>query len=254
MNTIINPPPGIYQLTVNCCKCGRELTLPTEADMSDPRTAEMTQRFMRLVACQQCYGEATSRSEHHKMLNRATAWNEICPIGFRDTQAHMLPSPTKLQRTLNWQYGPKGLMLYGESRMGKSRCAWKLCEREYIKHGRDLQAIDYKFGHIYAAKISVSGGACYQWLDELMQAPILLADDVFKIKLTEAAETALFAMITDRTENRRPIIMTVNGTSETLSDRISSERREPMIQRLKEFCEPICFGEPKPSETSEFDE
>ena len=61
-------------------------------------------------------------------------------------------------------------------------------------------------------------------------------------------------MITDRTENKRPIIITINGTSETLAERISPERREPMIQRLKEFCEPIGFGELKPSEISEFDE
>src|SRR5689334_16698233 len=57
------------------------------------------------------------------------SWKQLCPPGYQDTSIERLPNASKFRDVLGWTYGPKGLILLGPTRSGKTRSAWKLLER-----------------------------------------------------------------------------------------------------------------------------
>ncbi len=81
----------------------------------------------------------------------------------------------------------------------------------------------------------------------LIQDPdLLLLDDVFKGKLSDGLEQAIYSIISLRTENEKPTILTLNDVGETLLARMSPDRGPALVRRLREFCEMISFTKPTP--------
>ena len=234
-------PPGAYPITIHCCKCGAPIDTHSEVNMSDPATAALVERIMRLTVCATCQEDVENQHHKRKLRERYAEWKSVCPSAFLETKRETLPKPHKFDQAMAWTYGAKGLCLHGASRGGKSRTAWKVCEREFVHKEREVRAVDCTFGSEYAAKAKVSSLLVWEWMEELTKVPLLLADDVFKIKLTDAAELALFALVNSRTENSLPIILTTNDTGETLKKRLSPDRAEPLYQRIKEFTTAISF-------------
>ena len=66
-------------------------------------------------------------------------------------------------------------------------------------------------------------------------------DDIFKVKLTDSFENAIFTIIDQRINNLRPIIATTNDVGSTLAGRMSQDRGEPIVRRLREACKAIVF-------------
>jgi len=58
-------------------------------------------------------------------------------------------------------------------------------------------------------------------------------------------EAALFTIIAQRTEQRRPIIATLNDTGASLANRMSGDRGDALVRRLydrlSDFAEAIAF-------------
>lgn len=167
-------------------------------------------------------------------------WKAICPPEFIETDPAKLPAPRKLEEALKWEYGPIGLMLHGDTRKGKSRIAWQVARREF-KAGKSIKALNASSGIRYAALYTQSTANAERWFDFAASCDLLILDDVFKVKLTEAFECALFGIICERTEHRRPFIVTMNDTGDTLLSRLSQDRGASMIERLREFCKIIRF-------------
>lgn len=182
---------------------------------------------------------ATREAEDFRRA-QAELWASRCPRLFQTTARDKLPLPDRLERVLDWEYGPMGLMLYGASGKGKSRCAWELIKREFLA-GRDFKTFNSMGGVEFAATYGKSSEEAQEYIQGMAQAPILFLDDPFKIKLTEACEAMLFAVVNDRTERMLPIIATLNDTGESLGARMSHDRGLPIIRRFKEFCRPIQF-------------
>jgi len=196
--------------------------------------------------CEPCawiQSEATSRREVERCnaLRAASEKKDIRPPMFRDTEAHRLPHPHVLQRVMAWTFGPIGLTLHGETGGGKSRCAWMLAQREHLA-GKRVWGLNSASGFDYAAQFHESPAVAKEWIDRMISADVLLLDDVFKVKLTESFECALFAVVTMRTEDGRPIIATTNDTGDTLIARMSADRGAPMIRRLRDYTKAIPFG------------
>lgn len=172
--------------------------------------------------------------------NRRGRWEDLCPQSNRETLPHKLPRPLLLQRVLTWQFGPRGLVLHGETGLGKTRCAWLLVKREW-ETGRKFRALDCTAAFNYGALFGESAAAAACWVDQLITVDLLLLDDVFKVKLTDSFEQALFAIIAKRGEWNRPIIATLNDTGDSLRERMSPDRAVPMIRRLRENCDAVAF-------------
>jgi len=131
-------------------------------------------------------------------------------------------------------------MLHGPTGAGKSRCAWLLLKREF-EAGRTVGALNSTAGLTYAAKYGDSATEVARWIDRLTGVDLALLDDVFKCKLTDSFEAAVFTIINERTEHRLPIMVTTQDTGRTLLERLSPDRGEALVRRLREFCEDFPF-------------
>lgn len=220
--------------TRDCRECGQPFELPP--------FSLMVKFVFVCPICSERHAEADQRKlSEAAPLRRAEAWKRLCPPAFIETEPHKLPSPGKLQRVLQWHYGSRGLVLNGPPGTGKSRCAWELMKREFVT-GRKIEALDCRFSFEYAARYGESPADLVAWMDRLMQADVLLLDDVFKCKLTASLESALFAILNFRTERKLPVILVTNDTGDSLNTRISEDRAGPMIRRIREFAETITFS------------
>lgn len=241
---------------LNCRDCGRPITTVSETDLDmdmqvkvagkwgsyDLRTVKPFVPLKNMIVCNPCADKRISARAEGVAKSRKQLWDQLCPKAYQKTEPHRLPSPTKLERILRWKFGgERGLLLAGPSGRGKTRCAWKLLQREFFA-GRSVSCIDSTFGLRYMQKVATSGAVAFEWLDHQMRVDILFMDDTLKVKLDNSgSETALFAVIEERMANQKPIILTTNDTVESLAQRMSSDRAEATIRRLRECCEIIPF-------------
>ena len=142
---------------------------------------------------------------------------------------------------MNWEFGSRGLILLGETGLGKSRVAWTLLKRVLIEDKpRSFEWFDsISFGHKLAKHYHEENAE--SWLELIAEKEILFFDDLGKLKLTERAEVELFGLIEKRCANELPVMVTTNDTGDSLAARMSDNRGPAMIRRLREFCEPIQF-------------
>jgi len=169
---------------------------------------------------------------------RAEKWEAICPAEFATIDRAKLPYPALLHRVLAWDYNPRGLLLHGPTGRGKSRVLWALGKREFFA-GRDFVALDATTLMRYSSLLMRDGGEADRLVDQLCKCPLILLDDVFKTKLTEAREELLFQVLEFRTSRQLPILVTTNDTGPSLTARFSQDRGEPFVRRLREFCEDV---------------
>lgn len=173
-------------------------------------------------------------------LQDVSGWHRICPACFRDTEPHRLPSPTKLQRVLEWKHGPKGLVLHGTTGAGKTRCLYELLKREF-KAGRTVSVLDHSSAYRYGDAFEQGPSAARHWIEHRCTVDILALDDIFKAKLTDSFEQAVFTIISQRTERGLPVLLTTNDVGATLEGRMSKDRGPALVRRIREFCESISF-------------
>ncbi|HEV2328608.1 MAG TPA: hypothetical protein VGY56_07465 [Verrucomicrobiae bacterium] len=154
---------------------------------------------------------------------REDRWKAICPPAYRETQIEKLPNPDKASDVLAWNYGPTGLLLHGGTRRGKSRCAWLLL-RKVFDAGKSVRVLDSMAGFDYTASYAVSPGEAQAWVNGYSRCGLLFLDDIFKAKLTDSFESAIFAIVDHRLSHKLPILATLNDTGETLGTRMSADR------------------------------
>ena len=179
----------------------------------------------------------TEKSDRAKSL---AMWQELCPPAFQDTDLANLPFPKVSADTLAWRGGKRGLILYGKTRSGKTRTAWLLVKQQF-ETGQTARVMDSMSGFEYAAIFNAGGAAALEWVQSRARCSLLFLDDVFKVKLTESFEAAMFAIVDYRLNHQLPIIATLNDTGETLSARMTDDRGDAFIARLKEMCDTIHF-------------
>lgn len=173
-------------------------------------------------------------------VKRKSRFEQLCPTIYQATVPHRLPSPTKLDKVLRWSYGPMGLILYGPSGTGKSRCAWLLMQQE-MKSGKSALFLDASISYDYTETFEKNAAQSSKWISLHASCDLLLLDDVFKGKMTDGLEQAIYSIISLRTENERPTILTLNDIGETLLSRMSPDRGPSLLRRLREFCETVSF-------------
>ncbi len=229
MKTLLEPKP----VEKVCIECG------------NPWTFEFSEFLAGIVhVCPEC-SEKHAEEESRRLAQqsagyREQSWKAICPPDFLTIDPRLLPYPPRLAEVLKWQFGPKGLLLHGGTGAGKSRIAWALLRREFVA-GRSVRSINHGAGLKYGALFTQSTQAAEDWVKGLIEPDILFMDDVFKSKLTDSWEAALFTVVSSRTEKRRPIIVTCNDEGSTLIKRTTDDRGAALIRRLREFCKAISF-------------
>ena len=217
----------------NCQDCGVEFNAPDDPILS---------RFA--LRCSRCAGEreaAYKREQQERLKHeQEQRWRQICPPAYQETLVDKLPDPARAAEILAWNYGPTGLLLYGPTRRGKTRCAWLLA-RKTFDAGKSVQVLDSMAGFDYGGAFSASAAQAENWVYARCRSGLLFLDDVFKGKLTDSFESAVFAIVDYRLAHRLPIVATLNDTGETLAARMSKDRGAALVARLKEMCRTIEF-------------
>jgi hypothetical protein len=231
-------PAAPVELT--CPECGDVFTLEY------PSIARLVKHYP-CPECSEKHALATQRAAIERSLAARpideSRWQRICPPGFLHTEPHKLPYPTRLDRVLQWQYGPKGLILYGHTGAGKSRCLYMLLKREFDA-GRSIRVLSHNGGIEYAALYDKGPDAVKRWQDNLCSVDLLALDDAFKAKLTDSFEQLLFTVVSNRTERGLPVIVTLQDMADSLLARMSADRGPAFIRRIREFCDSVSFAKP----------
>ncbi len=176
------------------------------------------------------YKEIFSR----KGLEFATKHPEY-PVAFLNTDRARSPIYDKAEA---WE--PKddkcGLILHGETGGGKSRAAWlvfnKLWMRNFPDRSLFLQMRKFE-GLIEKGFDDRDHGKV---LDILISCPVLVLDDLGKERLTQRLESDLFAVLDERTSNLKTTIITTNYTGDKLVDRFQNkETGVALVRRLRDY-------------------
>jgi len=209
-------------------------------------------RFCPAAICQM-QDEEANRVRREQVLWRQQQFAVKCPRLFQETDVKRLPAgPWKIISA--WDAGKsenKGLLLIGETGAGKTRCIWKLLERQWLEVGNSfifLTEIEFAL----EAVESLMNSKALWFLNGLRATDILVLDDLGKAKHTDRTREALFAVIDQRMTDKLPTFYTTQFTGEELKQRflkgeaanqesISAESADALLRRIRETSTVIEF-------------
>lgn len=182
--------------------------------------------------------EREAAAIHAKRMNILA---EIRPTAFAETDPNRLAiAPQKIERVMNWTPSDgRGLLLHGETGAGKTRLVWLLLTRLVMRG-----IVPLYFPADQLAR-SLSGSYAQKHghdalIEKLFRRRVVVLDDLGKEKPTARLEEDVYAIVRERTDNLRPLIITTNFVGDGLVARYSDpEMGKPLVRRLREFCETI---------------
>lgn len=191
--------------------------------------------------CEECKEKKRLSLEAEVQRRLYEKFKKLCPPAYHDTDPDHpdMPCPQKLEKIVGWQFGPRGLIVHGVTRRGKTRAVWLLIRR-LILEGRTVQALTAsEFSNQVAVLMGSDMSSWDDWMQELESADVVFIDDLGKAKMTERGEAELFNLIDHRTSHLKPMLFTTNFIGSVLAGKISADRSEPIIERIREFCQSI---------------
>lgn len=195
------------------------------------------------VLCESCGKKRQEESDRHEAQLREDArrnsFEAICPPLYRETDLKRIYGPFS-DAVQNWKYGPQGLLLQGQAGTGKTRAAWWLIKREMMV-GRKCHGISCtEFAKLAGEQWhddSKQRSHAEETMDLCRSTKILFLDDLGKQKMTERAELELYDVLEQRTNSMLPTIITTNATSTQLLSMLSQDRGNPILRRIRDFCD-----------------
>ena len=164
----------------------------------------------------------------------------LMPEAYRETVTDQLPSE-RMRRAMDWVPGEKrSLLLHGTTGCGKTRVAWSVFNRLWLaSYPKDAEFLPMRKidGMIEKGFDDRDHGGV---IDHLIEVPLLALDDLGKERMTARLESDLFAILDERTANKRTTIITTNYTSQGLQERFSNAETGPaFVRRLKDYFQAI---------------
>lgn len=190
--------------------------------------------------CPTCYDQISRKRDAARHAELEAKWREKCPADFLATD----PKDPRLNikavgQVLDWEFGPKGLLLYGPTARGKTRGMWLLLQRLFFE-GKNFKAMS---AATFCEKSSDAAGRgeSDEFTESLVGTQILFIDDIGKGKMTERNAGALFNVLDQRFINQKPVFMTMNLIGDELAKRIDPDMGAPLVRRMREFCHQVKF-------------
>ena len=164
------------------------------------------------------------------------------PAVFIDTDPELLHE--KIRPILDWEpSGDKtGLLIHGTTGVGKTRALWEVVRRQWVKKANKDINMPYLFLTMRKIESMIEQGFDTKkhgtMLDSLIEHPLLVIDDLGKERLTSRMASDLFAIVDERSVNRKPTIISTNFNGTTLLERFDNRDKETgvaLIRRLKDY-------------------
>lgn len=183
---------------------------------------------------------------------RQASWEKRCPERYREAWRWDLVKPgvqrSEVLKVTAWQYGERGLYIYGESGRSKTRALYVLLKRLILAERRDVKIFDGPGFSTAASRAFSEPAETDRWLDPICRVAVLVIDDLGK-RWTPATEDAAFTVIDRRTAAKLPTLVTANYTGEQLQQ-MSNARNElaiirdmtsPLRRRLTDYSDAVIF-------------
>jgi DNA replication protein DnaC len=209
-----------------CAKCQKGFNAPWSLRFN---------RFAISDRCPECLPE-------YELTDNRWSWVPVMamPEEFRATEVSRLPQ--SLQTAVNKDHfvNSKSLLLHGPTGLGKTRAAWKILERWWIANGGP-DVTTYTMRRFQnELEESHDKGKHSKLMNVIIETPMLFLDDLGKEKLTPRLAADLFAVVDERSVNRRPCLITTNFNSAGLMERFpDSEMGAAFVRRLKDYYEVV---------------
>lgn len=229
--------PDVMELDYTCDECGKTYIALTLKGIlwTTGRCIPCSEVHVEKMKDEENRGSAQKRKENFKAM---------CPEMYHDFERRLLPRADLYDDVLAWPLGKRGLLMIGDSRMGKTRCAWQLMKRIYCIEGYLFESItELQFSH----KVAEFGKSesFKEWIDRLCKIKVLFIDDLGKAVMTERTAAELFYVFEERMSNNRPIIATMQidpiNYAQKISSRSGKEMADAILNRLKAHCEVVQF-------------
>lgn len=244
----MNEPFEVETVPILCriCKTPVAVELPAEGSFF----REPLERLARAplgVVHNECYDQQTATLEAAAILEREnrrlTSWKTLCPPEFqkslrwKDTKA----TRANLNKVLNWTYGERGLLVWGDNGLCKTRFMWRLLEREW-NAGRTMAAhMHGQWRQMVTTLTFGDQGRALSFIESLAKTEILFIDDLGKGRATPASEEAFFDLLDSRMRFCRPTLFTSNLNAESLDRHFSTEFAGSIQRRIIDRCDVVEF-------------
>lgn len=192
--------------------------------------------------CNTCHPIIVARRqrEHEDLARRQreAEWLTICPKEFQQIDHRLLPDPDLFERVQAWSYGPRGMFVAGKTGLAKTRACWALLHREFMA-GRSVRVLTPYDLARWPAQVFDDARRADAELERLVRAKIFYLDDPFKSRLTPTVEELLFVALDERASRQLPCIFSSNDSAATLLERLSTDRANAFLRRIRDFCEVV---------------
>lgn len=178
---------------------------------------------------------------------RMDAFTRVAPAEFIATDPARLAPPADEALDVLMPRDCVGVMFTGATGHGKSRTAWLLARKHYLRRS---VVLDARTGIDLATDIAEAykEGFIASLRARLQKADILLIDDLFKGNWTPGVESTVFNVIDYRGIHRLPTIITTNLDGKNIKKLLSPDVRDPFLRRIgREFYRHFVFDR-KPRE------
>ena len=205
-----------------CAKCEKRFNAPWSLKLN---------RFAISDRCHDCLP-----ADELKFNN--WTWDPVMPmpIEFRNTDQARLPQNLQALITKKLFVDGRGLLIHGQSGLGKTRTAWIVLEKWWKEH--DCPSIKtYTMRRLQnELEESHERGKHMRTLNEVIECPMLFLDDLGKEKLTPRLASDLFSIVDERSVNHRPCLITTNFNGALLSGWFpETEMGIAFVRRLKDY-------------------
>lgn len=180
------------------------------------------------------------QKEQERAEEVSRKWNKLCPPLYRNTDVTLL-NQTLLNRVMAWKYGPRGLVLSGDTGKGKSRTAYTLLRRLLFKDEIVATAWDTgEWVNECSRRFRIGEGETF--VADQIRSKLLYLDDFGNEASGERGEGELFRLLKRRGEECLPTILTTQKMGEAFQGKFrDADRAIAIVRRLGEFCDIIEF-------------
>lgn len=233
--------PSQQENGIKCRMCGSEIS--SGLALQDlPDVIKLALKGIQPTICDACDEIIRETRRQSVLAAREREFLRICPHNYANTDLNLLPETSRRQwaRAMEWQYGPKGVVMHGPPRCGKTRILWLMIQKMVMAGLKpvcltchELSAQSARFNDEHAA---------FAWKDAVFAADSLCLDDFGTFKATERLEADIFDLIEGFVSAGKPVLITTNGTGDVQLAQFSAERGPAIVGRIREFCSSISFS------------
>lgn len=163
---------------------------------------------------------------------------------FNDTDVSRLPA-AESATVLSWKWRAGGLIISGDTGMGKTRTVVELLRRLWIEEGRDFAYISWtRWKQQLDRAHRYGGNGVEQYVKPFYKQSVACFDDLGHGAMNENTLGCLFELLSHRASHGLPTIITTQHSGETLKakmHKVSAQTCDAICRRMKESFEHVQF-------------